>query len=77
MAWKVKQSVAGLESLRLPLMHETVKMKTKVEWKPQLLRDASNVNCLLRKARLKERPSAPYPAKSKGWGSPSPLEMTS
>lgn len=44
------------------VMHEAVKVKLMLEWRPQELRDASNMDCVLRKSlaiekvRLKERP---------------------
>lgn len=48
-------------------IHEAVKVKPKMEWRPQKLRGAGNTDCVLRKtAGCGENLSALQPARSKG-----------
>lgn len=52
-AWEARQYVAGLESLWAAserAMHGTVRLKPKLQWKSQELKDARNMNHVLRKA---------------------------
>lgn len=56
------------------VIHEAVKVKPKLEWRSQELRDASNVNCLMRKAadcresQSKRQPMCPANGKAKRAG---------
>lgn len=51
-AWEARQCVTRLETMHAAperLMNETVRMKLKIQWKLQRLRDAQNVQYLPRK----------------------------